>query len=351
MKDSSVQHSSSSVLRFGIPDIKNVVANTRNAIIVAATSSEPKTYLKSSASNGTEEKKDKVLSWRNTLANVSAGATAGCAVEAALYPIDTIKTRLQSMIGGGGFKALLQQGGGKGLYAGIFSNLLGVAPASAVFMAFYEPLKNSLKASLPSDRSYQAALIAGAVGGAASSLIRVPTEVIKQRIQTREFHGLVDAVRGVTRTEGLRGLYAGYGAFMLRDLPFDAIQFAAYEKARSIFRTVTGREASPAETSVIGACVGGFTAVITTPLDVMKTRLMTQGATGKYSGLLDCVTRIVKEEGPSALMCGWQPRLLWISLGGFVFFPVLETSKNLYGQLYEAADQKKAAAAASAAAI
>lgn len=37
---------------------------------------------------------------------------------AALYPIDTIKTRLQAMIGGGGFKALMQSGGGKGLYAG-----------------------------------------------------------------------------------------------------------------------------------------------------------------------------------------------------------------------------------------
>lgn len=36
----------------------------------------------------------------------------------ALYPIDTIKTRLQAMIGGGGLKSLLQSGGSKGLYAG-----------------------------------------------------------------------------------------------------------------------------------------------------------------------------------------------------------------------------------------
>jgi hypothetical protein len=43
----------------------------------------------------------------------------------ALYPIDTIKTRLQSMIGGGGFKALMSTGGGKGLYAGVWGNLAG----------------------------------------------------------------------------------------------------------------------------------------------------------------------------------------------------------------------------------
>ena len=62
-------------------------------------------------------------------------------LSAALYPIDTIKTRLQLARTGGGIRALLQSGGGKALYAGVFGNLVGVAPATAVFMAIYEPLK------------------------------------------------------------------------------------------------------------------------------------------------------------------------------------------------------------------
>lgn len=60
---------------------------------------------------------------------------------AALYPIDTIKTRLQLARSGGGIRALIQAGGGKALYAGIWGNLLGVAPSTGVFMAIYEPLK------------------------------------------------------------------------------------------------------------------------------------------------------------------------------------------------------------------
>lgn len=60
---------------------------------------------------------------------------------AALYPIDTIKTRLQLVRTGGGIRALIQAGGGKALYAGIWGNLLGVAPSTGVFMAIYEPLK------------------------------------------------------------------------------------------------------------------------------------------------------------------------------------------------------------------
>jgi solute carrier family 25 (mitochondrial S-adenosylmethionine transporter), member 26 len=61
-----------------------------------------------------------------------------------LYPLDTIKTRLQLMKSGGGFKALLQTGGGKALYAGVWGNLAGVAPSSALFMAVYEPVRPSL---------------------------------------------------------------------------------------------------------------------------------------------------------------------------------------------------------------
>jgi hypothetical protein len=72
---------------------------------------------------------------------------AGCPVlpvlpcTAALYPIDTIKTRLQAMRSGGGIRALLQAGGGRSLYAGVWGNLAGVAPSSAIFMAVYEPVK------------------------------------------------------------------------------------------------------------------------------------------------------------------------------------------------------------------
>lgn len=268
--------------------------------------------------------------WRTALGNFAAGATAGCAVELALYPIDTIKTRLQAMIGGGGFKALMQSGGGKGLYAGVWGNLAGVAPASAIFMAFYEPTKKAVQAEVSEDQQYLGPMIAGAVAGAASSLIRVPTEVIKQRLQTGEFKSAVTALRTILGREGLRGAYAGYGAFMLRDLPFDAIEFVAYEQAKRAYGKVVNRELHPGETSLIGAFAGGFTGVITTPLDVLKTRLMTQGASGRYKNLFDATVQIARTEGMGAFMSGWQPRLIWISLGGFVFFPVLEAAKKFY---------------------
>lgn len=103
---------------------------------------------------------------------------------AALYPIDTIKTRLQASISGGGIRALLRGGGGNALYAGVWGNLAGVVPASAIFMGVYEPVKQHILKNVPENKNYLGALIGGAAAGFTASFVRVPTEVIKQRLQT-----------------------------------------------------------------------------------------------------------------------------------------------------------------------
>ncbi|KAM3289790.1 S-adenosylmethionine carrier 1, chloroplastic/mitochondrial isoform X1 [Capsicum chacoense] len=250
-----------------------------------------------------------------------AGAAAGVVVEAALYPIDTIKTRLQAVRGGG--QIIL-----KGLYSGLAGNLVGVLPASAIFIGAYEPAKRKLLNSLPENLSALAHLTAGAIGGAASSIVRVPTEVVKQRMQISQFASAPDAVRLIVAKERFRGLYAGYGSFLLRDLPFDAIQFCIYEQMRMGYKLAAKRDLKDSENAMIGAIAGAITGAITTPLDVIKTRLMVQGSAKQYEGILHCVNTIVREEGASTLFKGIGPRVLWIGVGGSIFFGVLERTKK-----------------------
>jgi solute carrier family 25 S-adenosylmethionine transporter 26 len=308
-------------------------------VIAAASAAEPKAAARkkkssSSSSSSSSPAPPPPPAWRVTLGNLLAGGTAGCAVEAALYPIDTVKTRLQAAVGGGGMRALMQSGGGRGLYAGVWGNLAGVLPSSALFMAVYEPVKQAVYArrDLTRDEAeFWGPVVAGMAAGLAASLTRVPTEVVKQRLQTGEFRGALGAVRHIVAREGVRrGLYAGYGAFLLRDLPFDAIEFVAYERLKLAAAAALGREPNAAEVSAIGAAAGGLTGVVTTPLDVLKTRLMTQGASGAYKGVFDAAVGIVRTEGWGAMMAGWQPRLIWISLGGCVFFPCLEAAKRAF---------------------
>lgn len=74
---------------------------------------------------------------------------------------------------------------------------------------------------------------------------------------------------------------------------------------------------------------GAFAAAVTTPMDVVKTRLMlgTDKHGGTYHGLGNTFRRVYCEEGAAALMSGVAPRVTWIGIGGFVFFGVYEGSK------------------------
>lgn len=153
--------------------------------------------------------------------------------------------------------------------------------ASALFIGVYEPAKKKLLKTLPENLSAVAHLTAGAIGGVAgcwpaASLIRVPTEVVKQRLQTGQFSSAPDAIRLIVSKEGFKGLYAGYGSFLLRDLPFDAIQFCIYEQLRIGYKLAARRDLNDPENAAIGAFAGALTGAITKPLDVIKTRLMIQ---------------------------------------------------------------------------
>ncbi|CAN1344971.1 S-adenosylmethionine carrier 1, chloroplastic/mitochondrial [Linum perenne] len=262
---------------------------------------------------------------RTVFEGVIAGGAAGVVVETALYPIDTIKTRLQAARGGG--KIVW-----KGLYSGLAGNIAGVLPASALFVGVYEPVKQKLLQVVPENFSAFAHLTAGAIGGLAASFVRVPTEVVKQRMQTGQFSSAPSAVRLIVAKEGFKGLYAGFGAFLLRDLPFDALQFCIYEQIRIGYKAAARRDLNDAENAVIGAFAGALTGAVTTPLDVIKTRQMVQGSGSQYKGVVDCVQTIVREEGPSALLKGLGPRVLWIGIGGSIFFGVLESSKRMLAE-------------------
>jgi hypothetical protein len=52
--------------------------------------------------------------------------------------------------------------------------------------------------------------------------VRVPTEVIKQRVQARQFPNTISAFRGTIRQSGILGLYCGYLSTVLREVRFNA---------------------------------------------------------------------------------------------------------------------------------
>ncbi|EMD31375.1 hypothetical protein CERSUDRAFT_119766 [Gelatoporia subvermispora B] len=253
-----------------------------------------------------------------------AGGLAGTAVDLLFFPIDTIKTRLQSAQG------FVQAGGFKGIYKGVGSVVVGSAPGAAMFFCTYDTLKRTLP--IPSDLAPVTHMVSASAGEVAACLIRVPTEVIKTRTQTSSYGNLAQgsfaAARLVLTTEGIRGFYRGFGSTIMREIPFTSLQFPLYEMLKVQMARALGKEKLPAyEAALCGSFSGGVAAALTTPLDVLKTRVMLDlrdTTKQKMPSLPARFKQIYITEGVKALFAGVLPRTLWISAGGAVFLGVYE---------------------------
>jgi solute carrier family 25 S-adenosylmethionine transporter 26 len=265
-----------------------------------------------------------------------AGGLAGTSVDVALFPIDTLKTRLQAPVG------FLKAGGFKGIYNGIGAAAAGSAPGAALFFCTYETLKPVVlrwqeRVGIQNQDALSH-MIAASVGEAAACLVRVPTEVVKAKMQTTAAPlSLADTVRGVLKERHggnplasvTGGLYRGYGITLFREIPFAVIQFPLYEKFKVWWGDQQGTPVSPWQAAACGSFSGAIAAAVTTPLDVLKTRLMlgTDKNGRVYTGVSDVLRTTLEAEGKTALLNGIQPRVMWISIGGFVFFGAYETFK------------------------
>lgn len=273
-----------------------------------------------------------------------SGGVAGTSVDVVLYPLDTIKTRLQSPQG------FLKAGGFRGVYKGLSAAAAGSAPGAALFFSTYEFMKTtfrnlsgSMGIMIPEPMIHMSAASCGEV---AACLVRVPTEVVKQRMQTGMYSSFRETVSSTYKSQGLMGFYQGFGTTIMREIPFAFIQFPIYEALKVSVKKIKERNGSTLysiESACCGSFSGGIAAALTTPLDVIKTRLML-GADShgvQYRGFVDTFQRLCAEgagkaHGPksvfgsySIFFSGVQPRVMWISIGGFVFFGAYEQSVYL----------------------
>ena len=275
----------------------------------------------------TEEKKVSFI------VSLISGGIAGTTVDVALFPLDTIKTRLQSA------KGFHASGGFNGIYKGLGAVTLGSAPGAALFFSTYEMLKHQLSKSTSIPLPFQH-MLAASTGEVVACLIRVPTEVVKQRMQAGLSKSISETVSKCMEVDGISGLYKGFGITIMREIPFSLIQFPIYEGMKNRIKQYVDRPVGPLESASCGSFSGAIAAAATTPLDVIKTRLMLGSDSNgiPYNGAIECTKRIY-QEGLAAggsngvtkvFFSGVQPRVMWISIGGFVFFGAYEAAKNMF---------------------
>ncbi|KAF6174658.1 hypothetical protein GIB67_006310 [Kingdonia uniflora] len=233
--------------------------------------------------------RDGLAFWKYML----AGSIAGMVEHMAMFPVDTLKTRMQ-MLGAtpsccahspshhvGPFLAsIMRSEGPLGLYRGIGAIGLGAGPAHAVYFSVYEVCKEKLGGNLPGHHPLFHA-VSGVVATTASDAVLTPMDVVKQRLQLRSspYFGVKDCVLRIIREEGIGAFYASYRTTVVMNAPFTAVHFSTYEAMKKILSGVSPENASE-ERLLVHICAGGvagaLAGAVTTPLDVVKTRLQCQ---------------------------------------------------------------------------
>ncbi|KAL0125008.1 hypothetical protein PUN28_004264 [Cardiocondyla obscurior] len=281
------------------------------------------------------------------------GGLASIVAELCTFPLDTTKTRLQvqgqkydqkfaRLRYSGMTDALLQiskQEGIKGLYSGISSAILRQATYGTIKFGTYYSLKKVAVDTWATEDLVTINIVCAALAGAISSAIANPTDVVKVRMQVTGNEtnaSLLTCFQDVYKHEGVRGLWRGVGPTAQRAAVIAAVELPIYDYTKSKCMSMLGNSVSNHFVSSFAASMGS--AVASTPIDVIRTRLMNQRrvhiVSNKplpyiYSGSIDCLIQTIKNEGIPALYKGFIPT--WFRMGpwNIIFFITYEQLKKL----------------------
>ncbi|XP_058096128.1 uncharacterized protein LOC131241338 [Magnolia sinica] len=285
---------------------------------------------------------------------MAAGSIAGMVEHMAMFPVDTLKTRMQMVSASSASSSpsapvsrfllsIMRSEGPLGLYRGIGAMGLGAGPAHAVYFSVYETCKEKLGGNRPGHHPLVHAA-SGVIATTASDAVLTPMDVVKQRLQLRQspYGGVRDCIMTMLREEGLRAFYASYRTTVVMNAPFTAVHFSTYEAAKKVLGGISPGNADEEQLLVhitAGGVAGTLASAVTTPLDVVKTRLQCQGVCGadtfSSSSIRMAIKKIVAKEGPQALLQGLKPRVLFHAPAAAICWSTYEAMKGFLHQCTE----------------
>lgn len=180
-----------------------------------------------------------------TSGRLIAGGLAGAVAQTAIYPMDLVKTRLQTFACESGkvpslgklSKDIWVHEGPRAFYRGVVPSLLGIIPYAGIDLAAYEALKDVSKRYILHDGEPGpfVQLGCGTISGALGATCVYPLQVIRTRLQAQRantsssYKGMSDVFRKTLQNEGLRGFYKGLLPNLLKVVPAAGITYLVYE--------------------------------------------------------------------------------------------------------------------------
>ncbi|KFY67608.1 hypothetical protein V496_01499 [Pseudogymnoascus sp. VKM F-4515 (FW-2607)] len=320
-----------------------------------------------------------------------AGGIAAFTIDLLVYPLDTLKTRFQSR----DYKRLYYDPAKnavnkavlfRGLYQGLGSVILVTLPSSGIFFTTYEAVKSGCMKINPTPSGSQHPLVplpivhstASSIAELASCLILTPAEVIKQNAQMvrrpagSHHSGFKQSptYQVLQHFKKPTQLLRGYTSLAARNLPFTAMQFPMYEHLKQMINTTRKQKGKAtgsiselaAVTAVSASAAGSVASFITTPLDVVKTRVMlsaidnrsdnssatpagstspsrsSAAARASHGVNIDVARQVLSESGVKGLFRGGSLRSAWSALASGLYLGVYESMRMWLGERRVGAD-------------
>nr|XP_046181169.1 solute carrier family 25 member 48 isoform X2 [Oncorhynchus gorbuscha] len=268
-----------------------------------------------------------------------AGWIGGASSVIVGHPLDTVKTRLQA---GQGYKNTLhcvlqiyRKETIAGFFKGLSFPLASITVYNSVVFGFFNNTQRVISKFRHGDERQSCGMLdmtlASMLTGLMSVGLGAPVDLVKIRLQMQTLPCLAEnldlagttgnvngnvAVRSVTlqgqptyrgpihcissilRTEGIRGLYRGAAAMVLRDVPGYTLYFIPYALFRRWLSPEGRSSPHPCTVWVSGGLAGSISWVTATPADVVKSRLQADALHArKYRGIVHCVVQSYKTEG------------------------------------------------------
>lgn len=299
---------------------RNIIAA---AAVVTGTVAAPRPGKALSKNKKSATTTTSTTTWQESVSGSFAGASLVFLKTLVKYPLDTASVRLQMPNSNFSIRKPLELF--DDAFAGIWNPLLWNIPGGAVFFAVKDGTKSFLKATgMP---KWAATCIAVFVANFPYWVIRNPSEVVKTKQQAKDYEDDInawEAFRTELKENGLSGFYVGYWENIIYAYPADILKFLIYDQLTSAFTTIT-----PLEGAIAGALATATAQFLTTPLDVVRNRVMTAN-TGSYNNknMIEMLISINESEGRQGLLAGASPRVTKAFLSGAIQFATYEETKQ-----------------------
>mmetsp|Transcript_16330 Transcript_16330/g.18133 ORF Transcript_16330/g.18133 Transcript_16330/m.18133 type:complete len:300 (+) Transcript_16330:30-929(+) len=271
---------------------------------------------------------------RAGLERFTAAALASGVAELLTLPIDCSKVRLQTqkVIPGqplhykgmlSGIGVIAREEGAFALWKGVTPALMRQMSYTGLSFVLYEPVRNLIAGEgvETKDIPFWKRVLAGGVAGGSSILCVNPTDVVKTQLQSSQSKQTISKLaQNIFAKDGVKGFWWGVQPNVARCFIGNACEIGVYDGAKTKLVSM-GVPNGPLGHLSASACAGIVSAVFSTPVDVVKTRLMNQaggGATSgvqSYKGVVDAFINMPRQEGISSLYKGFVPlasrKILW----------------------------------------